>query len=110
MFQFLVRDMMGMVGGVVFASLQGSTFDAYAKQWRLFADCLNNVGALHGRCESLSSRGPHMQPETWLCRISAGAAVTHGAIPVPASGVSRQRGTQHNRYVICGIEFMPSQN
>ena len=45
-FQFFLRDMMGMTGGVVFASLQGSTFDAYAKQWRLFADCLNNVGAL----------------------------------------------------------------
>jgi hypothetical protein len=36
--------MTGMVGGVVFASVQGSSFDAYAKQWRLFADCLNNVG------------------------------------------------------------------
>ena len=43
-FQFFLRDMMGMVGGVVFASVQGSSFDAYAKQWRLFADCLNNVG------------------------------------------------------------------
>ena len=43
-FQFFLRDMMGMVGGVIFASVQGSSFDAYAKQWRLFADCLNNVG------------------------------------------------------------------
>lgn len=24
--------------------LQGSKLDVYAKQWRLFADCLNNVG------------------------------------------------------------------
>lgn len=44
-FQFFVRDVMGMIGGVVFASTQGSSFDSNAKQWRLFADCLNNVGA-----------------------------------------------------------------
>ena len=43
-FQFFVRDVMGMIGGVVFASTQGSSFDSNAKQWRLFADCLNNVG------------------------------------------------------------------
>ena len=24
---------------------QGSGLDSYAKQWRLFADCFNNVGA-----------------------------------------------------------------
>lgn len=34
-----------MLGGIVFASAQGAGFDAYAKQWRLFADCMNNVGA-----------------------------------------------------------------
>ena len=28
-------------------ALQGSDLDSHAKQWRLFADCFNNVG----RCE-----------------------------------------------------------
>ena len=44
-FQFFVRDVAGMIGGVLFAATQGSSFDSHAKQWRLFADCLNNVGA-----------------------------------------------------------------
>ncbi len=43
-FVFLMRDIAGMVSGVVFASIQGQGFDAYPKQWRLFADFMNNVG------------------------------------------------------------------
>jgi hypothetical protein len=75
-FQFFLRDFSGMLGGVLFATLQviflllasgcclkvlclpadeqfiylfiffvqGSGLDNHAKQWRLFADCLNNVG------------------------------------------------------------------
>lgn len=46
-FQFFVRDITGMLGGIIFAASQGSSFDSNAKQWRLFADCLNNVGAAH---------------------------------------------------------------
>ncbi len=46
MFQFFVRDMLGMLGGVLFASLAGSSFDCNAKQWRLFADIINDIGAL----------------------------------------------------------------
>lgn len=36
--------MTGMLGGILFADRFGGTFDACAKQWRLFADMLNNVG------------------------------------------------------------------
>ena len=36
--------MAGMLGGVGFALWQGSALDADAKQWRFFADCMNNVG------------------------------------------------------------------
>lgn len=45
MFQFFVRDVVGLAGGILFASAAGGNFDANAKQWRLFADVLNNVGA-----------------------------------------------------------------
>ena len=31
-------------GRVCLSWLQGSNLDVYAKQWRLFADCLNNAG------------------------------------------------------------------
>jgi hypothetical protein len=43
-FQFFVRDLVGMLGGIIFASLAGGNFDSNAKQWRLFADVTNNVG------------------------------------------------------------------
>jgi hypothetical protein len=33
-----------MLGGVLFAVWQGGALDADAKKWRLFADCMNNVG------------------------------------------------------------------
>ena len=31
--------------GIMCDLVQGSGLDSYAKQWRLFADCFNNVGA-----------------------------------------------------------------
>ena len=75
---FFIRDLSGMLVGVLFAStqvskpsqtllshvhaqraesghkywisapgsMQGSKLDVYAKQWRLFADCLNSAGEL----------------------------------------------------------------
>jgi len=43
-FQFFVRDVVGMAGGIAFAAV--GDFTAYSKQWRLFADVANDVGAL----------------------------------------------------------------
>ena len=37
------RDCAGTLGGIVFAWRQGANFEASAKQWRLFADVLNDV-------------------------------------------------------------------
>lgn len=42
--QFFVRDILGMAGGIMFAYAAGSNFDSNAKQWRLFADIMNDVG------------------------------------------------------------------
>eukprot|EP00198_Chlamydomonas_reinhardtii_P002634 XP_001691970.1 predicted protein [Chlamydomonas reinhardtii] len=36
--------MAGMAGGILFAYAEGSSFDACAKQWRLFADIANDLG------------------------------------------------------------------
>lgn len=35
--QFFLRDLAGMLGGVLFAASQGASLDCEAKQWRLFA-------------------------------------------------------------------------
>ncbi|KAG2451206.1 hypothetical protein HYH02_003813 [Chlamydomonas schloesseri] len=43
-FTFFLRDLAGMAGGVLFAYAEGSSFDACAKQWRLFADITNDLG------------------------------------------------------------------
>ena len=42
--QFVLRDVVGSLGAVLFAASRGGSFDAYAKQWRFFADCVNNLG------------------------------------------------------------------
>jgi hypothetical protein len=57
MFSFFVRDLAGMLGGILFASYQGSGLDSYAKQWRIFADCLNDLG------ECLKCRAHYV----WAC-------------------------------------------
>lgn len=44
--QFFARDLTGRVGSIAFALAQGNRLDASAKQWRLFADCCNNVAYL----------------------------------------------------------------
>nr|XP_054309418.1 RUS family member 1 isoform X4 [Pongo pygmaeus] len=40
---WLVKDSTGMLGRIVFAWWKGSKLDCNAKQWRLFADILNDV-------------------------------------------------------------------
>ncbi|WIA28880.1 hypothetical protein OEZ86_011404 [Tetradesmus obliquus] len=42
-FQFFVRDILGMAGGIIFAYAAGGNFDSNAKQWRLFADVMNDL-------------------------------------------------------------------
>ena len=41
---WLLRDGVGMVGGLIFASRFGTRFNQNVKSWRLFADLVNNVG------------------------------------------------------------------
>lgn len=57
--QFFVRDILGMAGGIMFAYAAGSNFDSNAKQWRLFADIMNDVGKpCGGDTHTLWGRAP----------------------------------------------------
>lgn len=38
-----VRDITGTLGGIIFAAWQGTNFEPSAKQWRLFADVINDA-------------------------------------------------------------------
>ncbi|KAJ1447479.1 vitamin B6 photo-protection and homoeostasis-domain-containing protein [Pelagophyceae sp. CCMP2097] len=41
---WVVRDGFGMVGSLIFSCFVGTSFDSRVKQWRLFADVINDVG------------------------------------------------------------------
>lgn len=50
-FAGVMKDLVGMLGGICFSLVQGSGLDSNAKQWRYFADCMNNIGmVLNGTC------------------------------------------------------------
>eukprot|EP00667_Euglena_gracilis_P010847 EG_transcript_11055 len=42
--QWVLRDGLGMFGGMLFAWHRAHQFGANVKQWRFFADCINDVG------------------------------------------------------------------
>uniref|UniRef100_A0A453IN90 Protein root UVB sensitive/RUS domain-containing protein n=2 Tax=Aegilops tauschii subsp. strangulata TaxID=200361 RepID=A0A453IN90_AEGTS len=44
--QWFLRDLTGMLGGILFAFYQGSNLDSNAKMWRLVADFMNDLGML----------------------------------------------------------------
>ncbi|KAJ9512033.1 hypothetical protein QJQ45_004588 [Haematococcus lacustris] len=83
---FFTRDVAGMMGGILFAIWQGSSFDSCAKQWRLFADVLNDMGM------ALELASPFF-PSAFLvmaCTASIARSVT-GVV----GGATRAALTQH---------------
>ncbi|XP_022878335.1 protein root UVB sensitive 3-like isoform X2 [Olea europaea var. sylvestris] len=45
-FQWFLRDLTGMLGGILFAFYQGSNLDSNAKMWRLVADLMNDIAGV----------------------------------------------------------------
>ncbi|XP_024534009.1 protein root UVB sensitive 3 [Selaginella moellendorffii] len=85
-FQWFLRDLTGMVGGIVFTLYQGSNLDNRAKQWRLAADFMNDIGMLMDLVSPLFPRAFMF----FLCLGSAARAVTG-----VAGGATRAALTQH---------------
>jgi hypothetical protein len=81
-----LRDFTGMLGSILFTLHQGSNLDSSAKQWRLAADLLNDVGML---MDLLSPLFPGAFV-TILCIGSMARSVTG-----VASGATRAALTQH---------------
>lgn len=75
-----------MVGGMLFSLLQGSHFDADAKQWRFFADIANNVGLW------LELAAP-LFPGYFLVFVCAGSVSR--ALTGVAAGATRASMTSH---------------
>jgi hypothetical protein len=76
--QFFIRDILGMAGGIIFAYAAGSNFDSNAKQWRLFADIMNDIGErlqvqlrmLSCTARKLITASPHRHAKCTLRRYS----------------------------------------
>ena len=41
---WVLRDGVGMFGSLIFSYIVGASFDVHVKEWRLFADLINDVG------------------------------------------------------------------
>lgn len=84
--------------------MQGSGLDAYAKQWRLFADVFNNVGTPPAHSSSpnktatkhalklLSRRLPHLRPSRCaLPLLFALGSAPSGCLASPVAGAQERR-------------------
>eukprot|EP00192_Tetraselmis_astigmatica_P004779 CAMPEP_0117697722 /NCGR_PEP_ID=MMETSP0804-20121206/29390_1 /TAXON_ID=1074897 /ORGANISM="Tetraselmis astigmatica, Strain CCMP880" /LENGTH=493 /DNA_ID=CAMNT_0005512011 /DNA_START=334 /DNA_END=1815 /DNA_ORIENTATION=- len=112
LFSFFMRDFIGMLGGIVFAYCHGTGLDSHAKQWRLFADCVNNVGLA---LELASPLLPHHfllmaclgSIARSLCGVAAGAtraAMTqHFALSRNAADISAKEGSQETATTLMGM-------
>lgn len=85
-FQWFIRDFTGMLGGILFTLFRGSSLDSNAKQWRLAADLINDVGML------LDLLSP-LYPRAFLAILCLGSISR--AITGTASGATRAALTQH---------------
>lgn len=84
--QFFFKDAVGLLAGVIFAAIEGSSFDAHAKQWRLAADVANDVGL------AVELAAPAW-PSCFLAMLCFGSVCR--AVTGVAGGATRMALTQH---------------
>eukprot|EP00301_Raphidiophrys_heterophryoidea_P002496 c11162_g1_i1.p1 GENE.c11162_g1_i1~~c11162_g1_i1.p1 ORF type:complete len:522 (+),score=83.32 c11162_g1_i1:2-1567(+) len=85
--QWLLRDGTGMLGRILFAKTQGRGLDCNAKQWRLFADIMDDAA----RCVQLATPiMPQHLHLSLLCVASVGFSIVG-----VAGGATRASLTQH---------------
>ncbi|KAL2519282.1 Protein root UVB sensitive 3 [Abeliophyllum distichum] len=85
-FQWFLRDLTGMLGGVLFTFYQGANLDSNAKMWRLVADLMNDIGMLMDLVSPLF-------PSAFLLIVCLGS-ISRSFTGV-ASGATRAALTQH---------------
>jgi len=90
---WLIKDGTGMVGRIVFAWSKGTELDSDCKQWRLFADLLNDCALTLELCApyAVSVIGASNQEITALLCVSGIAKSIVGV----AGGATRAALTQH---------------
>lgn len=108
----VMRDGFGMLGSLVFAFCVGSRFDSSVKEWRLFADLINDVGLsldmlapmLPDRFVLITSCGAMCKT---MCGVAAGATrasiTAHFALRDNLADVSTKEGAQETAVSLLGL-------
>ncbi|KAK4762489.1 hypothetical protein SAY86_008257 [Trapa natans] len=111
-FQWFLRDLTGMVGGILFTFYQGSNLDSDAKMWRLVADLMNDLGMLMDLVSPLYPSafvfvvclGSLSRSFTGVASGATRAALTqHFALQNNAADISAKEGSQEAVATMVGM-------
>nr|GMD00416.1 protein root UVB sensitive 3 [Ipomoea batatas] len=113
-FQWFLRDLSGMIGGILFTCYQGSNLDSNAKMWRLIADFMNDLGMLMDLLSPLLPSaflfilclGSLSRSFTGVASGATRAALTqHFALQDNAADISAKEGSQETVATMIGMAF-----
>ncbi|KAL8112045.1 protein root UVB sensitive 3 isoform X2 [Apium graveolens] len=111
-FQWFLRDLSGMLGGILFTFYQGSNLDSNAKMWRLVADLMNDLGMLMDLVSPLFPSafvfivciGSLSRSFTGVASGATRAALTqHFALQNNAADISAKEGSQETVATMVGM-------
>ncbi|KAL7163743.1 hypothetical protein ACSBR2_039796 [Camellia fascicularis] len=111
-FQWFMRDLTGMLGGILFTFYQGSNLDSNAKMWRLIADLMNDLGMLMDLVSPLFPSafvfivclGSLSRSFTGVASGATRAALTqHFALHNNAADISAKEGSQETLATMIGM-------
>ncbi|KAG8366443.1 hypothetical protein BUALT_Bualt17G0080300 [Buddleja alternifolia] len=111
-FQWFLRDLTGMLGGILFTFYQGSNLDSNAKMWRLVADLMNDLGMLMDLLSPLFPSafvfivclGSISRSFTGVTSGATRAALTqHFALQNNAADISAKEGSQETLATMIGM-------
>ncbi|KAL3751519.1 hypothetical protein ACJRO7_012365 [Eucalyptus globulus] len=111
-FQWFLRDLTGMIGGILFTFYQGSNLDSNAKMWRLVADFMNDLGMLMDLVSPLYPSafvfvvclGSLSRSFTGVASGATRAALTqHFALQNNAADISAKEGSQETLATMIGM-------
>lgn len=111
-FQWFLRDLTGMLGGILFTFYQGSDLDSNAKMWRLVADLMNDLGMLMDLLSPLFPSafifvvclGSLSRSFTGVASGATRAALTqHFALQSNAADISAKEGSQETVATMIGM-------
>ena len=110
---WVLRDGIGMFGSLLFSYVAGANFDVNVKEWRLFADVINDVGLTLDMLAPLAgptggtlvaSLGAACKTICGLCAGATRASITaHFALQGNLADVSAKEGAQETAVTLIGL-------